>query len=183
MFRRTLETVARIWKAVLDHVNASGRCKSLDTAQAFSVSVWKGLATDTDGGRKHHPCDFTGTYPHSEHQLCIVHQIRNSLKFVSYKDRKQVGKDLKPIYQAVTEEEALDALKSFEASGENNILKIAKSWYNNWEHLIAFLKYPQCIRKVIYTTNAIESLNNQLRKVTRNKRVFQTMTQYLSPSI
>ena len=57
---------------------------------------------------------IAAVYPHSEHQLCIVHQIRNSLKFVSYKDRKQVGKDLKPIYQAVTEEEALDALKSFE---------------------------------------------------------------------
>ena len=115
---------------------------------------------------------IAAVYPHSEHQLCIVHQIRNSLKFVSYKDRKQVGKDLKPIYQAVTEEEALDALKSFEDKWEKQYPQIAKSWYNNWEHLIAFLKYPQCIRKVIYTTNAIESLNNQLRKVTRNKRVF-----------
>ena len=115
---------------------------------------------------------IAAVYPHSEHQLGIVHQIRNSLTFVSYKDRKQVGRDLKPIYQAVNDEEALDALKSFEDKWGKQYPQIAKSWYNNWEHLIAFLKYPQCIRKVIYTTHAIESLNNQLRKVTRNKRVF-----------
>jgi putative transposase len=95
-----------------------------------------------------------------------VHQIRNSLKFVSYKDRKKLAADLKPIYQAITEEEAVEALESFEAKWGKNYPQIAKSWYNNWDNLMIFLQYPEAIRRIIYTTNAIESLNNQLRKVT-----------------
>ena len=112
---------------------------------------------------------ISAVYPKCEHQLCIVHQIRNSLKFVSYKDRKKLAADLKPIYQAITEEEALER---FEAKWGKNYPQIAKSWYNNWDNLMIFLQYPEAIRRIIYTTNAIESLNNQLRKVTRNKRVF-----------
>nr|WP_263421584.1 IS256 family transposase [Candidatus Megaera polyxenophila] len=100
---------------------------------------------------------ISAVYPKCEHQLCIVHQIRNSLKFVSYKDRKKLAADLKPIYQAIIEEEAQGALESFEAK---------------WGNLMIFLQYPEAIRRIIYTTNAIESLNNQLRKVTKNKRVF-----------
>jgi len=115
---------------------------------------------------------ISAVYPKCEHQLCIVHQIRNSLKFVSYKDRKKLAADLKPIYQAITEEEAQEALESFEVKWGKNYPQIAKSWYNNWDNLIIFLQYPEAIRKIIYTTNAIESLNNQLRKVTKNKRVF-----------
>lgn len=117
---------------------------------------------------------ISALYPKCEHQLCIVHQIRNSLKFVSYKDRKKLAADLKPIYQAITEEEAQEALESFEAKWGKNYPQIAKSWYNNWDNLMIFLQYPEAIRRIIYTTNAIESLNNQLRKVTRNKRVFPT---------
>jgi len=115
---------------------------------------------------------ISAVYPKCEHQLCIVHQIRNSLKFVSYKDRKKLAADLKPIYQAITEEEAQEALESFEVKWGKNYPQIAKSWYNNWDNLMIFLQYPEAIRRIIYTTNAIESLNNQLRKVTRNKRVF-----------
>ena len=115
---------------------------------------------------------ISAVYPKCEHQLCIVHQIRNSLKFVSYKDRKKLAADLKPIYQAITEEEAQEALERFEAKWGKNYPQIAKSWYNNWDNLMIFLQYPEAIRRIIYTTNAIESLNNQLRKVTRNKRVF-----------
>ena len=115
---------------------------------------------------------ISAVYPKCEHQLCIVHQIRNSLKFVSYKDRKKLAADLKPIYQAITEEEAQEALERFEAKWGKNYPQIAKSWYNNWDNLIIFLQYPEAIRRIIYTTNAIESLNNQLRKVTKNKRVF-----------
>lgn len=115
---------------------------------------------------------ISAVYPKCEHQLCIVHQIRNSLKFVSYKDRKKLAADLKPIYQAITEEEAQEALESFEAKWGKNYPQIAKSWYNNWDNLMIFLQYPEAIRRIIYTTNAIESLNNQLRKVTKNKRVF-----------
>ena len=115
---------------------------------------------------------ISAVYPKCEHQLCIVHQIRNSLKFVSYKDRKKLAADLKPIYQAITEEEAQEALECFEAKWGKNYPQIAKSWYNNWDNLMIFLQYPEAIRRIIYTTNAIESLNNQLRKVTKNKRVF-----------
>lgn len=115
---------------------------------------------------------IAAVYPKCEHQLCIVHQIRNSLKFVSYKDRKKLAADLKPIYQAVTEEEAQEALEDFESKWGNQYPQIAKSWYNNWDNLMIFLQYPEAIRKIIYTTNSIESLNNQLRKVTKNKRVF-----------
>ena len=115
---------------------------------------------------------ISAVYPKCEHQLCIVHQIRNSLKFVSYKDRKKLAADLKPIYQAITEEEAQEALEYFEEKWGNQYPQIAKSWYNNWDNLMLFLQYPEAIRRIIYTTNSIESLNNQLRKVTKNKRVF-----------
>ena len=115
---------------------------------------------------------ISAVYPKCEHQLCIVHQIRNSLKFVSYKDRKELVADLKPIYQAATEGEAQEALDAFDAKWSKQYPQIAKSWYNNWENLIIFLQYPKAIRRIIYTTNTIESLNSQLRKVTKNKRVF-----------
>lgn len=115
---------------------------------------------------------ISAVYPKCEHQLCIVHQIRNSLKFVSYKDRKKLAADLKPIYQAINEEEAQEALEYFEEKWGKQYPQIAKSWYNNWDNLMVFLQYPEAIRRIIYTTNSIESLNNQLRKVTKNKRVF-----------
>ena len=115
---------------------------------------------------------IAAVYHKCEHQLCIVHQIRNSLKYVSYKDRKKLAVDLKPIYQATTEDEAQEALDAFDTKWSNQYPQIAKSWYNNWENLVIFLQYPKSIRQIIYTTNAIESLNSQLRKVTKNKRVF-----------
>jgi len=115
---------------------------------------------------------ISAVYPKSEHQLCIVHQIRNSLKYVSYKDRKELAADLKPIYQASTEDQAVLALESFETKWAARYPQIARSWYANWQNLIVFMNYPEAIRKVIYTTNSIESVNSQLRKVTNNKRVF-----------
>ena len=117
---------------------------------------------------------ISAVYPRCEHQLCIVHQIRNSLKYVSYKDRKKVVADLKLIYQAATEEEAMLALETFEEKWGKIYPQIAKSWYSNWANLVIFMGYPLSIKKIIYTTNAIESLNSQLRKVTNNKRVFPT---------
>lgn len=115
---------------------------------------------------------IAAVYPKTEHQLCIVHQIRNSMKFVSYKDRKALVADLKPIYAAATEEIALEALGDFAKKWDSQYPYIAKSWYNNWDNLAIFFQYPAEIRRVIYTTNAIESLNSQLRKVTKNKRSF-----------
>jgi transposase-like protein len=115
---------------------------------------------------------ITAVYPNTEHQLCIVHQIRNSLKFVPYKDRKKVVEDLKNIYTATTEDVALLALDEFAKTWDSTYKYISKSWYKNWDNLAVFFQYPAEIRKIIYTTNAIESLNNQLRKVTKNKRSF-----------
>jgi len=115
---------------------------------------------------------IAAVYPKCEHQLCIVHQIRNSIKYVSYKDRKEVCEDLKGIYQANTEEEGLLGLESFSKKWDKKYPQISKSWYAHWENLAIFFQYPEAIRKIIYTTNAIESVNSRLRKVTNNKRVF-----------
>nr|WP_281747896.1 IS256 family transposase [Spiroplasma ixodetis] len=111
-------------------------------------------------------------YPKTEHQLCIVHQIRNSLKYVSYKHRKGLVADLKPIYSACSEEQAMQALESFESKWNKQYPQITKSWYKNWDNLMVFISYPVEIKRVIYTTNAIESVNSQLRKIIRNKKVF-----------
>ena len=115
---------------------------------------------------------IAAVYPKCEHQLCIVHQIRNSLKYVSFKDRKELVADLKPIYRAVNEDEALSALINFEENWGKSYPQIAKSWHANWQNLVGFLQYPESIRKIVYTTNAVESVNSRLRKVTNNKRVF-----------
>ncbi|WP_342265380.1 IS256 family transposase [Cardinium endosymbiont of Philonthus spinipes] len=115
---------------------------------------------------------IAAVYPKTDHQLCIVHAIRNSLQYVSYKHRKTLAADLKPIYTAVTEEEALMALETFATKWDKQYPQIAKSWYANWNNLIVFLQYPSAIRRVIYTTNAVESVNSQFRRVTKNKRVF-----------
>ena len=115
---------------------------------------------------------ISAVYPKTEHQLCIVHQIRNSLRFVSYKDRKELVADLKPIYAAATEDNGLEALGDFAKKWDSQYPYIAKSWYSNWDNLAVFFQYPPEIRRVIYTTNAIESLNSQLRKVTKSKRSF-----------
>ena len=115
---------------------------------------------------------ISAVFPKTEHQLCIVHQIRNSLKYVAYKHRKTIAADLKPVYTAATEDDAMVALDSFAEKWNQQYPHIAKSWYAHWDNLVIFLQYPAEIRRVIYTTNAIESLNSQLRKVTKNKRVF-----------
>lgn len=115
---------------------------------------------------------ISAVYPQTEHQLCIIHQIRNSLSYVSYKDRKELAADLKLVYSSITEDEALAALSDFDTKWGKQYPHIVKSWQNNWQNLVVFLQYPEVIRRIIYTTNAIESLNSQLRKVTNNKRVF-----------
>lgn len=111
-------------------------------------------------------------FPQSIRQVCIVHQIRNSLKFVSYKDKKAIIKDIKSIYQADNQEQALAAFKAFESKWKGKYDKAIKSWDENWDNLTAFLEYPPAIRKLIYTTNIIESFNSTLRKYTKNKKVF-----------
>ncbi|MEA1787628.1 IS256 family transposase [Arenibacter sp. GZD96] len=111
-------------------------------------------------------------FPGSIRQICIVHQIRNSLKYVSYKDRKPIMVDIKAIYQADNEKFALEAFEVFKQNWQDKYLSAVQSWENNWDNLTTFLNYPKEIRQLIYTTNIIESFNASLRKYTRNKKVF-----------
>jgi len=111
-------------------------------------------------------------FPEAEIQKCIVHQIRNSIKYVSYKDVKKITSALKPIYTAATEDAALEEMNRFEKVWGGRYPLIVASWRNNWSELATFFKYPAEIRKLIYTTNMIESYHRQLRKVTKGKSIF-----------
>ena len=113
-------------------------------------------------------------YPQTEIQNCIIHQLRNSSKYVSYKDIKALMADLKAIYAAVDEQSALDALDAFAEIWDKKYPKISKSWRENWANLSTYFKYPKEVRRLIYTTNTIEGFNRQLRKVTKSKAVFPT---------
>ena len=113
-------------------------------------------------------------YPQTEIQQCIIHQIRNTTRFVSYKDIKKLMADLKQVYGAVDEQTALYELEQFEGKWKGKYPKIAQSWRSNWANLSTYFKYPQEVRTLIYTTNAIENFNRQLRKVTKSKSVFPT---------
>jgi putative transposase len=120
------------------------------------------------------PDAIASVFPKTEIQLCIVHMVRNSLRYVPWKNRKAVARDLKKIYSAATAEAAEQALGAFEEKWNEQYPMAAKSWRDRWENVIPFFGYPEPIRKVIYTTNAIESLNAQLRKVTRKRGAFPT---------
>lgn len=111
-------------------------------------------------------------YPRAEIQKCIIHQIRNSTKYVSYKDIKELMKDLKAVYKAPSEDLALTNLGIFEEKWGKKYPMCVSSWKNNWAELSTYFKYPDGIRKLIYTTNAMENFNRQLRKVTKNKTIF-----------
>ena len=113
-------------------------------------------------------------YPKAEIQRCVVHQIRNSLRFVSYKDRKDLTKDLKAIYQADTKEIAAKNLEYFNEKWGKKYPHIYDSWKRNWEELSTYFKYPRTVRKLIYTTNPIESLNSIIKRKTRQKGSFPT---------
>lgn len=113
-------------------------------------------------------------FPKTEIQNCIIHQLRNSSKYVSYKDLKALMADLKAVYAAVDEQTALDALDTFSGHWDKKYPKISQSWRENWPNLSTYFKYPQEVRRLIYTTNAIEGFNRQLRKVTKSKSVFPT---------
>ncbi|MEB3103303.1 IS256 family transposase [Ferviditalea candida] len=117
---------------------------------------------------------ITACYPKTEIQKCIIHQIRNSVKYVSYKDLKKITAALKPIYTAASEKAALQELDQFEADWGGKYPLIIRSWRNNWDELATFFKYSPEIRKLIYTTNIIESYHRQLRKVTKGKAIFPT---------
>jgi transposase-like protein len=113
-------------------------------------------------------------FPKTQVQLCIVHMMRNSLAFVSWKDRKAVAAGLKAIYQSITVTEAEQELEAFAQQWDKQYPSISASWRRHWLNLIAFFDYPDEIRKVIYTTNAIESLNSVIRKATERRKLFPT---------
>lgn len=113
-----------------------------------------------------------GVFPETITQLCIVHQIRNSVKFVVYKDRQQFCNDMKQIYTAINEEQAVEALHSLKTKWGEKYKYAIDGWENNWENLMPFLEYPPELRKIIYTTNTIENLNRTIRKYTKTKVQF-----------
>lgn len=125
-------------------------------------------------GLKGFPDAINTVYPDTHIQLCIVHMVRNSMKFVPWKDYKAIAADLKAIYQATTEEKALQSLDQFAERWDEKYPQISKSWRAHWHNLNTLFNYPQDIRKAIYTTNAIESLNSVIRKAIKKRKLFPT---------
>ena len=125
-------------------------------------------------GLKGFPDAINTVYPEAQIQLCIVHMIRNSVKYVPWKDYKVLTADLKGIYRAVTEDEALRALDEFSGKRDEKYPQISRSWRAHWHNLNTLFSYPEDIRKAIYTTNAIESLNSVIRKAIKKRKVFPT---------
>ena len=123
-------------------------------------------------GLKGFPEAIASVFPKAQVQTCIVHMVRHSLRFVPWKDRKQVATDLKAIYRAENENMAETRLSEFEGKWDKKYPTIGQSWRRNWEQIIPFLAYPEEIRKIIYTTNAIESLNRSLRKAVKTRGHF-----------
>ena len=150
---------AKFWLQVLTELKNRG------VDDVFIVSV---------DGLKGFPEAIETVFPEAQVQLCIVHQVRGSLNYVSWKHRKEVAADLKPIYRASTVEDAELRLTEFAAKWDKSYPTISQMWRRNWEHLTPFFAYPEDIRKVIYTTNAIESLNMSLRKVIKTRGSFPT---------
>ena len=148
---------AKFWMSVLSDLKSRG-------VKDILFACMDGLTGFSEAVR--------AVFPQTVVQLCIVHMVRNSTKFVSYKDLKAICRDLKKIYGSANEEEALDQLEAFGEIWDSKYPMIRKSWENHWNDLKEFFSYPEEIRKLIYTTNAIESLNYTLRKVTKNRNAF-----------
>jgi putative transposase len=125
-------------------------------------------------GLKGFPQAIETVFPEAQVQLCIVHMIRTSLKYVTWQDRKQVVADLKPIYKAPTADEAERQLSEFEEKWEKKYPAISRLWREHWEHVIPFFAFPEEVRRIVYTTNAVESLNMSMRKVTKTRGSFPT---------
>ena len=115
---------------------------------------------------------ISAVYPYAKIQRCIIHQLRASTRYISYKDLKAFVADIKTVYGAVNEEDALENLMSAKEKWGKKYPNAIKSWEDNWDNLITFFAFPEYIRKIMYTTNAIESLNSQFRKVTKTKLIF-----------
>lgn len=167
-------------------VNAEGRKETLGlwTAENEGAKFWLSVLTELSNrgvkdifiacvdGLKGFSEAIESVFPETITQVCIVHQIRNSLAYISYKDRKVVAADLKPIYNAVSEDEALFALEEFSEKWNSKYPIIAKSWRANWSRISPMFRFPHEIRRAVYTTNVIESLNFSLRKITKTRAAF-----------
>ncbi len=148
---------AKFWMGVLNEIKNRG-------VEDILIACMDGLTGFPDAVR--------AVFPKTRVQLCIVHMVRNSAKFVSYKDLKAVCASLKSIYSAATEEAGLQALAEFGDKWDSKYPAIRRSWEAKWADLSGFFNYPDEIRKAIYTTNAVESLNFSLRKITKNRQIF-----------
>lgn len=148
---------ANFWLSVLSDLNNRG----LQDILIASVDGLKGF-----------PEAIKTIFPNTEVQLCIIHQIRNSMKYVASKNHKEFMNDLKPVYQAVSKEIAEDELLKLDEKWGKKYPIVLQSWQNKWENLSVYFKYPPEIRKVIYTTNIIESVHRQFRKLTKTKGAF-----------
>ena len=169
-------------------INLSGikEVLGLWVAQSEGAKFWLQIVTELKNrgvadifiacvdGLKGFPEAIETVFPQAQVQLCIVHLVRHSLNYVGWKQRKQVAVDLQMIYRAATREEAELRLSEFAARWDEQFPTISKSWRNNWERITPFFAYPEDIRKVIYTTNAIESVNMSLRKIIKNRGSFPT---------
>jgi transposase-like protein len=147
------------WLGVLNDLKSRG----VKDVFIFSVDGLAGLAEA-----------IRAAYPRAEVQRCVVHQIRNALKYVSWKEKKELVKDMKEIYNAATIEAAAVAMDAFEAKWGKKYPHVIKSWRTNWDDLMTYFRYPLELRKLVYTTNVIESVNSKFRKVTDARRVFPT---------
>ena len=148
---------AKFWGGVLNDLKSRG----VKDIYLFCVDGLSGFREAIDAA-----------YPMAGIQRCIIHQIRSSTRYVGWKDIKALMADLKPVYQAVTEEEAFDRLAAFKENWGKQYPSCVKSWEDNWDILTTFYAYPPEIRRIIYTTNIIEGLNRQFRKITKNKPSF-----------
>lgn len=150
---------ASFWMSVLTDLKERG-------VEDILVTVTDNLTGFTDA--------IKTIYPKSDTQICVVHQIRNSCKYVVWKDKKAFTSDLKNIYKAINKKQAKIALEEFRITWGTKYPYAVKSWDNNWENLTVFFSFPVEIRKIIYTTNLIENLNGKIRKYTKNRMAFPT---------
>ncbi len=148
---------AKFWLSVLTELNQRG-------VEDILIACVDGL--------KGFPDAINTVFPQTHIQLCIVHMVRNSLKYVSWKDYKAVTADLKRVYRSATEDEALLELERFSEIWDSQYPQISKSWRNHWQNLNTLFHYPEDIRRAIYTTNAIESLNSVIRKALKKRKIF-----------
>jgi len=176
--------VKAVYLAIGINMNGEKEVLGLWIAQTEGAKFWLQVVTELKNrgvqdifiacvdGLKGFPEAIEAVYPRTDVQLCIVHMVRHSLNYVSWKLRKEVAADLRRIYTSATLDEAEQRLTEFEAKWDETYLPISQSWRRNWSRIIPFFDYPPEIRKVIYTTNAIESVNMSLRKITKNRGSF-----------